>query len=205
MASRKCRGTDKEAIKELLDSVLGSNSEESNASSDESDNSVYFSGTEDKCSNQNNEQSSESENDDQVAVPAKCTKRVMQKKHTNEWNWTRNENILVIFPFSLYSGVSQELISKYESNSPSELSIFLDFMNPLFAIIYRETNYYPKKQLNNANSKKKKDEKWVDTTKDEIKEYFAFVILMSQVRKSHVLLYWSKNRCLETPIYSETM
>jgi hypothetical protein len=98
MASRKCSGTDKEAIKVLLDSVLESDSEESNASSDESDNSVYFSGTEDECSDQNNEQSSE--NDDQVAVPAKRMKRVMQKKPTNEWNWTKNENMPVIFPFS---------------------------------------------------------------------------------------------------------
>jgi hypothetical protein len=77
MASRKCRGTDKEAIKVLFDSVLESDSEESNASIDESDNSVYFSGTEDECSDQNSGQSSESENDDQVAVPAKRKKRVM--------------------------------------------------------------------------------------------------------------------------------
>jgi hypothetical protein len=206
MASRKCRGTDKEAIEVHLDSVLESDSEESNASGDESDNSVYFSGTEDQCSDQNSGQSSESENDDQVAVPTKSTKRVMQKKHTNEWNWTKIENTKVIIPFSSYSGVSQELISKFESNSPSELSIFLEFMNPLFAIISRETNDYAKKQLNNPNRKKKKDdEKWVDTTEDEIKGYFALVILMSQVRKSRVQLYWSKNRCLETPIYSETM
>jgi hypothetical protein len=102
----------------LLDSVFGSDSEESNASSDESDNSVYFSGTEDERSDQNNEQSSESENDGQVAVPTKC---VMQKKHTNEWKWTKKENTPIIFPFSSYSGVSQELISTFESNSPSEL------------------------------------------------------------------------------------
>jgi hypothetical protein len=69
-----------------------------------------------------------------------------------------------------------------------------------------KTNDYAKKQLNNPNRKKKKDdEKWVETTEDEIKGYFALVILMSQVRKSRVQLYWSKNRCLETQIYSKTM
>jgi hypothetical protein len=48
---------------------------------------VYISVVMKMSSYQNNEQSnSKSRNDDQVSVPAKHTKHVMQKKHTNECN-----------------------------------------------------------------------------------------------------------------------
>jgi hypothetical protein len=46
---------------------------------------------------------------------------------------------------------------------------------------------------------------WFPTTEDEMKGYFSLVILMSQVQKSRVQLYWSKNKSIETPIYHETM
>jgi hypothetical protein len=60
--------------------------------------------------------------------------------------------------------------------------------------------------LNNPDRKKLKDDnKWFDTTADEIRAYFALVILMSQVRKSRIQLYWSKNKCIDTPIFREIM
>jgi hypothetical protein len=79
-------------------------------------------------------------------------------------------------------------------------------MGPLFGLICDETNTYARRQLNNKDIKKlKDDDKWFETTTDEIRAYFTLVILMSQVRKSRMKLYWSKNRCLETPIFHETM
>jgi hypothetical protein len=75
-------------------------------------------------------------------------------------------------------------------------------MEPLFEKNCDETNEYARVQLNNLNRKKlKDDEKWFDTTEDEIRAYFALVILMLQVRKSHIQLYWSRNRCIDTPIF----
>jgi hypothetical protein len=62
-------------------------------------------------------------------------------------------------------------------------------MEPLFEKICDETNEHARVQLNNPNRKKMKDdEKWFDTTEDEIGAYFALVILMSQVRKSRIQL-----------------
>jgi hypothetical protein len=60
--------------------------------------------------------------------------------------------------------------------------------------------------LNNPNRRKlKDDEKWFDTIEDETRAYFALVTSMSQVRKSHIQLYWSKNRCIDMPIFRKTM
>jgi hypothetical protein len=79
-------------------------------------------------------------------------------------------------------------------------------MELLFEKICDESNEYARVQLNNPNRKKMKDdEKWFDTTEDEIRAYFALVTLMSQVRKSRVQLYWSKNMCTDMPIFRETM
>jgi hypothetical protein len=82
----------------------------------------------------------------------------------------------------------------------------LEYIGPLFGLICDETNAYARKHFNNKDIKKLKyDDKWFETTTDEIRAYFALVILMSQVRKSRIQLYWSKNRCLETLIFNETM
>jgi hypothetical protein len=79
-------------------------------------------------------------------------------------------------------------------------------MEPLFEKIINKTNVYATIQLNNPDRKKlKDDEKWFDTTADEIRAYFALVILMSQVRKSRIQLYWRRNRCIDTPIFRKTM
>jgi hypothetical protein len=97
-------------------------------------------------------------------------------------------------------------LKKYESQPPSELEILLEYMDLLFVKICKVPNAYATKQLNNADRKKlKDDDKWFETTPDEMRAYIALVILTSQVRKSRIQLYWSKNRCLETPIFHETM
>jgi ribosomal protein L37AE/L43A len=68
-------------------------------------------------------------------------------------------------------------------------------MEPLFNKICEETYAYATRQLNNPNRKKLKDDnKWFDTTADEIRAYFALVISMSQVRKSRIQL-WQCKKC----------
>ena len=62
---------------------------------------------------------------------------------------------------------------------------FLEYMGPLFTINSNETTDYAARQLNDPNRKNRKDDdKWTNTTPDEIKGYFALAILMLQVRKS---------------------
>jgi hypothetical protein len=71
-------------------------------------------------------------------------------------------------------------VNKFESESPSELEIFLAYMEPLFQKTADETNNYATQQLNNTKRKKlKDDDKWFEITEDELKAYFALIILMS--------------------------
>jgi hypothetical protein len=56
------------------------------------------------------------------------------------------------------SGIYDDLLSKFEAEPPSELSIFLEYMEPLFEKICDETNEYARVQLNNPNREKLKDD-----------------------------------------------
>jgi hypothetical protein len=86
---------------------------------------------------------SESESKVEVAVHTKC-------------QWTNNEKTSVIFPFISFSGgVCKDLVSKYDTSSVSELSVFLEIMN-LLSTVAREINDYAKKELQNSEKKKRK-------------------------------------------------
>jgi hypothetical protein len=154
MASNKLRGTDSDGIKSLLDSVLGSDSEESDLSGAESDDVQACSVSEDESSDDRSVQSGDNADAEPVPVPAKRTKRVTRTD--SDWKWTKNDNTPIIYPFSENSGVCQQLSSKYDSESPSELAIFLEYMDPLFSVISKETNDYADEQLQNPTRKKKK-------------------------------------------------
>lgn len=199
MAAKRCRGCNAEGLRKLLDS-----------DNDDSDFSDNESESEESCGDSVSESSAHSseesdKNYDDAPGSSKRLRITTQKKQS-DWNWTKTDNNPVIYPFIGDSGVCEHLLNKFEPDPPSELSIFLEYMEPLFNKICDETNAYATRQLNNSLRKKlKDDDKWFDTTADEIRAYFALVILMSQVRKSCIQLYWSKNRCNDTPIFRETM
>jgi hypothetical protein len=64
-------------------------------------------------------------------VPS-TSKHVRVKK--SDWVWATKENSPIIHQFGANSGVSKLLSNKYKRASPSELSIFLDYMDPDFSI-----------------------------------------------------------------------
>jgi hypothetical protein len=54
-----------------------------------------------------------------------------------------------------------------------ELSIFLDYMDPLLSVIPRQTNIYMQNKPSDAGRRKRKDnDRWFDTIEDEIKVCF---------------------------------
>jgi hypothetical protein len=79
-------------------------------------------------------------------------------------------------------------LSKSEAEPPSELCIFLEYMEPLFEKICHDTNEYARVQLNNPNIKKlNDDEKWFDTTqslhREEKKSDKKVCCVLQQVQK----------------------
>ena len=199
MSSCKVRGSEREKIISILDSVLDSNSEDSDISDDEVslDNCEVINGKEES-------DSSESDSEiDELEVRANNRRSILENC---KWVWTSGENTPIIHEFSGQSGISDTIFRKYENNCPLEVSVFSDYMDPLFSIIAKESNDYAERQLRNeARRKRKDDDKWFPTTEDEIKAYIALCILMAQVRKPRVKLYWSKESCIETPIFGQTM
>jgi hypothetical protein len=107
-----------------------------------------------ESSDSENETSEKSsvESDDDAPGPSKRVRTTTHKKQS-DWNWPQTDNNPVIYPFSNNSGVSKNLFTKFESEPPSELSIFLEYIKPLFEKISSKTNAYATIQLNNPNRK----------------------------------------------------
>ncbi|PSN37982.1 hypothetical protein C0J52_15890 [Blattella germanica] len=98
---------------------------------------------------------------------------------------------LLIHPFIDNSGVCENLLNKFDSDRPSEFSIFSEFMEPLFDKICNESNAYAVKQLNNSDRKKiKDDDKWFDTT-DTRKTVFKKCVVFAMLGVKGVKLYGS--------------
>jgi membrane-anchored protein YejM (alkaline phosphatase superfamily) len=97
-------------------------------------------------------------------------------------------------------------LSKFEAEPPSKLSIFLEYMEPLFEKNLWQDQWVHKSAVEQSKQKEMKDDKKNVLTQQKLNyDYFALVILTSQVRKSHIQLYWSKNRCIDMPIFRKTM
>jgi hypothetical protein len=201
MVAKRC-GDNEEGLRKLIDSVLDSDND-SDFSDNESESEESYSDSVSESSADSSEESDD--NNDDAPGPSKRVHTTMQKKQS-DWNWTKTDNNPVIYPFISDSGVCEDLLNESELDPPSELSIFSEYVEPLFNKICDKRNAYATRQLNNPNKRKlKDDDKWFDTTADEIRAYFALVILMPQVQKSRIQLYWSKNRCTDTPVFCETM
>jgi hypothetical protein len=83
----------------------------------------------------------------------------MTQEEQSDWKWTKTDKNPVIYPFTKNSRICDDLLSKSEAEPPSELSISLEYMEPLFGKICNETSEYARVQLNNPNRKKLKDDK----------------------------------------------
>jgi hypothetical protein len=47
----------------------------------------------------------------------------LRRRKNSDWKWTKTDDPL-IYPFTENSGICDDLLSKFEAESPSELSIF---------------------------------------------------------------------------------
>ena len=88
----------------------------------------------------------------------------------------------------------------------------LDFLelyltDDFYDLIVRETNRFAAQYI--ASNPDKADSRyvglWTDTTKEELKIFFAVVIMMGIIHKPNINSYWSLDELLETPSFSKMM
>jgi hypothetical protein len=63
------------------------------------------------------------EKNDDAPGPSKHVRTTAQKEQS-DWKWTKTDNNPLIYPFIKNSGICDDLLSKFEAEPPSELSIF---------------------------------------------------------------------------------
>lgn len=66
------------------------------------------------------------------------------------------------------------------------------------------TNLYAHQIINNER-KRKVDDAWFPVTHDEMMAYYALCILMTQVKKPNIQIYWPKREVIQTPIFEKVM
>ncbi|CAK9820042.1 PiggyBac transposable element-derived protein 4 [Anthophora quadrimaculata] len=121
----------------------------------------------------------------------------------DEWNWTEDENIVNIKEFTETPGINPLVLRTLGADSTPLCVLKQILSDDFFEMIVRETNRYADQMNMEHTTKMSKD--WFPVTNDEIRAYFALCIIMSQVKKSKLEMYWSKRRIIETPVFSEIM
>ncbi|PSN29913.1 hypothetical protein C0J52_23871 [Blattella germanica] len=135
MAAKRCSGDNEAELRKMLESVLDSDCEYSEFSDDETESEECIS---------NRDSSSSAFSSDEVIITmmmhqALRNALVLRRKNDSDWNWTKSDNNPIIDPFTDNSGVCKNLLNKFDSDPPSELSIFSEFREPLFDKICNET------------------------------------------------------------------
>lgn len=122
-----------------------------------------------------------------------------------EWVWNETENIPNIKQFSDIAGINPICLRRV-SDSPSPLNVLHQVLTQSFwDIITEETNRYARQKIEKEGFAKKRNQRWFPVSSDEMKAYIALCILMSQVKKSKLHMYWSKRNIINTPIFANTM
>jgi hypothetical protein len=108
-------------LRNCVESVLDRDNECSDFSEDETESEVSSIGNGDESSDED----TDDKNDD-APGPSKRV-RTAQKKQ-RDWKWTKTDKPLIC-PSIENSGICDDLLSKFEAEPPSELSIFLNIWN----------------------------------------------------------------------------
>lgn len=134
------------------------------------------------------------------------TKKKTPKFQDSDWPWLDEDNVPKKIDFQGTPGLNVR-VQRSLGENPTELDCFEQFIGEEFwHMLCTETNDYARKQLLDESRKSlKTDKKWLDVSVAEMKAYFALYVLMGQLKKPSIQMYWSKRKIIETPIFSETM
>lgn len=149
--------------------------------------------------------SSEDSEDEIHILPAKKKPQNLEK----DWNWKNELNTVKTIPFKKETcGINPEIIKILDSIAlknrvVTEYDVFSQFVDDSFwQLIVNETNNDASDFYKTNN---KPTEKWFDCSIDEMKAFFALIILMGQIRKPSINQYWCKRKIIQTSIFNEIM
>ena len=119
-----------------------------------------------------------------------------------QWICKETDNLFDIKNFSETAGINSVCLHRLGEN-PTALKVLNQVLTDNFwDIVVNETNKYAKQVIEKEGITKKKNQRWFPVTRDEIKAYIALCILMSQVKKSNLHMYWSKRHIISTPVFA---
>lgn len=123
---------------------------------------------------------------------------------SQSWIWQKVKNTPIVWKYSETHGIKAVLNNL--SEDPKILDLFsIVFDNKLWEILITETNRFAYQTMHDEYKRRKVDDNWYPVPLDEVKAYYALCILMSQVKKLNVQLYWTTRAVVETPIFRKTM
>ncbi|XP_014487785.1 PREDICTED: piggyBac transposable element-derived protein 4-like isoform X3 [Dinoponera quadriceps] len=157
----------------------------------------------------------EIENDDNFNIISRFRRRTRRLSSSDsessrepvseEWIWEEEENVADIKSFSEISGINPLSLRRLGGN-PTPLDVLKEVLNEDFwDTIVEETNRYARQVIEKEGCVTKKNQGWFPVSSDEMKAYIALCILMSQMKKPKMHMYWSKRYAISTPIFASTM
>ncbi|KAK2575211.1 hypothetical protein KPH14_002631 [Odynerus spinipes] len=160
-----------------------------------------------------NEDSDNGSSDSDVIMPvAKRVRRMIIDESSEEesttrqsWIWQEVANTPIIWKYSEHHGIKASVLNNLGANPRILDLFFIIFDNKFWEILVTETNPFADQTIHDERKKRYVDDTWYSVTSDETKAYYALCILMGQVKKSNIQLYWTRRGVLETPIFRQTM
>ena len=120
----------------------------------------------------------------------------VNNRDDDEFGWEHKDT------FPVCAGLNIEL-----PDNPEPIDFFnILFKAEMWTIITEQTNLYATQRIENEQLKaKSRLQKWRPVTVDELKVFFALIIIMGLTRKGYLDAYWSTDEIIATPIFDKMM
>lgn len=114
--------------------------------------------------------------------------------------WSTEDKVIILEPFQGSPGIKIMPSSTENVMDSVNLFIGIDF----FEHLVKESNRYHY-QIMQKYKIPSRAKKWTDITVTEMRKFLGLIVLMGQVKKDVFYDYWSTDRSIETPFFSQVM
>ncbi|KAL2717623.1 piggyBac transposable element-derived protein 4-like [Vespula squamosa] len=140
-----------------------------------------------------------------IIVDESSEEENIKPKWNGSWDWKETNNVPIIWNYSQSCGIKDFVLNQLSDDHGVLELFFTVFDENFWNLLVTQTNLYADQIMSNERKRRKMDDTWFSVTQDEMKAYYALCILMTQVKKSNVQMYWSKREVIQTPIFGKIM